>query len=179
MNDCENCGGVGWILVERPDRDSFVKVCDCRRAQKADSAPRRTILAPETAALAVEGLCEILDYAPKTEIGKAIITNALLSMCSTVEQVTWLVQRACMLHTNWRTCGIPGLRQILCSKYAPKDGIEVSSTKAFPDGVPSEQPRRVAPAPAVLPRGHAASANPSLDAAVQELTEAKRPPSPR
>ena len=179
MSDCEYCGGTGWILVEHPDRDSCVKVCDCRRAQKAESAPGRTILTPETAALAVEGLCEILDYAPKTEIGKAIITNALLSMCSKVEQVTWLVQRACMLHTNLRTCGIPGLRQILCSKYAPKDGITVSSTKAYPDGVPSEQPLRVVPAPEVLPPGHTASVSPSLDAAVQEPTEAKRPPAPR
>lgn len=179
MTDCKVCGETGWIIVERPDGGTYAKVCDCLRTRKTESAVGQTILTPETAAFAVEGLCEGLAHAPRTEVGKAIITNALLSMCSTLEQATWLVQRACMLHIKWSTCGLPGLRQILCSKYAPKDGITVSSTEAYPEGVPSEQPQTVAPVPPALPPGHVVSVSPSVDAAVQELVEAKRLPSPQ
>ena len=179
MTDCKVCWGTGWIIVERPDGVSGAKPCDCRRTEKMESALRQTTLTPETAALVVAGLCETLDHAPKNEVGKAIITSALLSMCSTAEQATWLVQRACMLHVKWSTCGVPGLRQILCSRYAPKDGITVSFTEAYPEGVPSEHPSKLAPAPTLLPRGHVVSVSPNVDAAVQEVAEAKRQPSPQ
>jgi hypothetical protein len=179
VTECKLCGGTGWIIVERADGVSGAKVCDCRRTQKRQSGPGQTNLTPETAALAVEGLCETLDYAPRTEVGKAIITNALMSMCSTFEQATWLIQRACTLHTKWSTCGLPGLRQILCSKCAPKDGISVSGTEAYPEGVPSERPPQLASARPALPAGRVASASLSADAAVLELAEAKRMPSPR
>ena len=86
MTGCEDCGGTAWIIVERPDGVSYAKKCDCRKAQKTESSLGQTTLTPETAALAVEGLCETLAYAPRTEVGKAMITNALLSMCSTPEQ---------------------------------------------------------------------------------------------
>lgn len=128
----EDCRETGWIMVERPDGVSHAKKCGCRKTQKTESSLGQTTLTPETAALGVEGLCETLAYAPRTEVGEAMITNALLSMCSTGEQALWLVQRAFTLHVKWSTCGRPGLRQILCSKYPPKDGIEVSFTEASP-----------------------------------------------
>ena len=65
MTECKLCGGTGWIIVERADGVSGAKVCDCRRTQKRQSGPGQTNLTPENAALAVEGLCETLDYAPK------------------------------------------------------------------------------------------------------------------
>lgn len=112
MTDCKLCQGYGWIIVGRPNGNSGAKPCDCRRTQETESALGQTPLTPETAAMAVKGLCEVLDYAPPTEIGQGVITSAVLSMCSTTEQAMWLVQRACTLHTRWSTCGIPGLRQM-------------------------------------------------------------------
>jgi len=179
VTDCKLCQGYGWIIVGRPNGNSGAKPCDCRRTQETESALGQTPLTPETAAMAVKGLCEVLDYAPPTEIGQGVITSAVLSMCSTAEKAMWLVQRACTLHTKWTACGIAGLRQILCSKYRPKDGINVSFTEAYPEGVPSERPLQVAPAPPALPPGHLASVSPSLEAAVGELAEAKRMPSPQ
>lgn len=119
MTYCEECGRSGWIILEGPNGVTCAKPCDCRRTKRTEPPLGQTTLTPETAAFAVEGLCETLDYAPRTEVGKAIITSCVLSMCYTVEQATWLVQRVCMLHTSWSTCGLPGRRQIFGSKYAP------------------------------------------------------------
>jgi len=176
MSDCQICAGSGWIIIERPDGVSGAKISDCRRIQKTSFAPGKTNLTPEAAAFIVEGLCENLAYAPKTEVGKAIITNALLSMCSTQEQAAWTVQRACMLYTKWSGCLLPGLRQIVCSKYPTKDGINLSHSEGYPEGIPPEHPPRRVPASPALSSGHVASVRQNVDTVVQEPEEAKWSP---
>lgn len=90
-------------------------------------------------------------------------------MCSSEEQVRWLVRRTLALCNEW-----PGplvFRQILCSKFKPADGISVGGTSTFPDGVPSEKIE--APAGLALPPGRVASVDRGLEGGVRLLAAAK------
>jgi hypothetical protein len=96
-------------------------------------------------------------------------------MCDSEEQLKWLTERVCDHYTKWEDCGIPGLRQMLCLQYRPKDGIELFSTKAYPDGITLEKPHLESVSKA-LPPGHAVPASPSIEAVVSDLSDAKRMP---
>jgi hypothetical protein len=92
-------------------------------------------------------------------------------MCSTEDQVRWLVKRTLAICNEW-----PGplvLRQILCSRFKPADGIEAGGTASFPDGVPAERPIDGF-APVALPPGRTVSADRELDDAVVNLAKLKR-----
>jgi hypothetical protein len=94
--------------------------------------------------------------------------DAVIRMCATKEQAWWLARRVTELYTRWGGCGVPGLRQILCSKYHPRDGVESKPTEAFPEGIPSEYPE---PAQLALPAG---KPDPQLEADIKKLVEGKR-----
>jgi hypothetical protein len=115
----------------------------------------------------VHRLCGVLAYAPKTTAGMAHIAESLMAMCATEAEADWTTARACELYRRWEDCGIPGLRQIVSSFRRPKDGISVSSTAAFPDGIPASKPLP-SPAPLLLPPGPPAE--------VQSATAAVRGP---
>ncbi len=63
-------------------------------------------------------------------------------MCPSVESLRYVVRRACALYQTWEKCGIRGLRQIVCSRYRPADGVEIYGTEFYPEGLPSEDPAR-------------------------------------
>jgi hypothetical protein len=173
MIECNVCNGSGWVTVERGDITA-AKRCACREVgNPAETGVRLTF---EAAAEATTTLCELLDFSPSSEASRAFITDALMSMCATVEQVRWLVRRTAQLHVKWSTCGIPGLRQVFCSKYMPKDGLTTCSSEAYPEGIPSEKPLVLAVNAKALPPGHAVSASPSIEATVSDLSDAKRMP---
>ncbi len=68
------------------------------------------------------------------------IAEDMADMCDTEEQAAWLVKR--MVHLFPK--GWPGageMRAVYCSKFKPRDGVEVPSA-AFPLGIPSESPQR-------------------------------------
>ena len=163
---CEHCGGSGWVIVET-NGVSAAQMCVCRAHEEQPPGKPLTV---RKAAELVEALCQVLNYAPET-VGRAIILDALMKMCATEEQAVFTINRACALHTEWKTCGIRGLRQILCSRYTPKDGISIGSTDSYPDGIPTLRP----PEPALprLPPGVAASCDVECERAVLRLAEAK------
>ncbi len=166
MNSCEFCCGLGWIIVKRNGVEG-ARLCKCRtQAQQ----PRGKPISEAIVGVLVEGLCQTLEFAPES-VGRALIVAALMEMCSTEEQARFVVNRACALHTKWGTCGIPGLRQILCSAYVPKDGFMLSSTEAYPEGIPSVRPPELAFPK--LPPGRAASMDLDCERAVLALGEAK------
>lgn len=171
MTTCEFCGGDGWVRVDTPDGNGAMARCRCRKIQKQQAASG-TALTWEAASAAVGALCEVLEFAPKSAMAQSIITSGLMAMCSTEEQVKWLINEAGMRFTKWGECGLPVLRQILCSKYRPKDGIDYSYTPAFPDGIPSAQP--APPEIQQLPRGAPESANEKLNEAVRKLADLKK-----
>ena len=112
----------------------------------------------------------LLRFFPSDENARAALVLLIGRMCSTEDQVRWLVQRTLAICNEW-----PGplvLRQILCSKVKPADGIETGGTSAFPDGAPSEK-RIEAPTMPALPPGHVVSADRQLDDAVKSLAASK------
>jgi hypothetical protein len=173
--ECELCGGTGFMIVERGSITAAKPCTCCGRASKS-SKPGIPLTA-EVAAVYTATICDTLAFAPPKEakLARAHINNRLLAMCDSEEQLKWLTDRVCDLYTKWEDCGIPGLRQMLCLQYRPKDGIELFSTKSYPDGIPLEKPQLESVSKA-LPPGHAVSASPSIEAAVSDLSDAKRMP---
>jgi hypothetical protein len=166
--NCERCNDLGWIITERNGL-SGATMCNCRaEAQKLPGKPLRE----EVAIYLVEALCQVLGYAPDAT-GQPVLVRALMDMCCTEEDLRYVVNRACALYTKWSECGVPGLRQILCARCVPKDGITLMSTAAYPDGVPTLKPpdRYVM---AALPLGRAASADLAMERAVLKLAEIKK-----
>jgi len=112
----------------------------------------------------------LLRFFPADENGRAALVALVGRMCSTEDQVRWLVQRTLALCNEWP--GPVGLRQVLCSKFKPTDGIAAGGTSIFPDGVPSE--RRIDPAPLpALPPGHVATVDAGYDRSIRLLAASK------
>lgn len=164
---CEHCGGSGWVTVETPTA-SFAKRCACYQPP-TNTEPQGTQLRENDAIAQVEVLCGTLAFAPPSG-SRSMIVKAVMSMCRTVEQLEWLTERACELHTEWKTCGIRGLRQIISSRWTPKDGLVITSTEAYPEGIPSS---RKEPEPLRLPPGTVASADLEMDQSIQRLAQVK------
>jgi hypothetical protein len=168
---CQTCQGTGFVIIEH-DKISSAKRCDCCKPTAA--APGKAV-SSAVATAATEALCDVLEFAPKTELGRVLISNALISMCPTEQSVWWLVGRAPQLYRKWGACGILGLRQILCSKYAPRDGVMLSGSDEYPEGIPSDRPLDI-PSPTPLPPGHGVTADLDFEQRVQALSRVKRIP---
>jgi hypothetical protein len=172
---CGLCDGSGWKIRERGPY-SGVAPCVCQQANRP-SEPRTPLTVGETLA-AVNVLCETLAFAPTTDAARVLIANGLMEMCETAEQLRYVISRAVNLHTKWHTCGLPGLRQILCSKYRPRDGLVITATEAYPEGVPPDKPLVETPRQFQLPAGVLVSADPAVEAEVRTIARAKVVPSP-
>lgn len=70
---------------------------------------------------------------------RAVLLKHLYQLCSTDDQVRWLAGRFTTLFPKWP--GLRELRALACTKFRPKDGIEIYSD-AYPDGIPSEKELR-------------------------------------
>ena len=112
----------------------------------------------------------LLKFYPSEPAGRLAIAKLVGQMATTHEQVEWLVTRTVQLCNEWP--GPLALRQIFCRKYKPADGIEVTCTELFPDGVPYERPIQP-PAMKPLPPGHVATVDAGLDKAVQKVAAEK------
>ena len=178
MTTCEKCGGVGFVIVEHNGL-SGARICSCRAAAVERAIAEKQPIGPppreDVTAFMVKGLCQLLAFSPD-EAGMAIIVNALIDMCYTEEQVSFVINRAANLYTKWEDCGILGLRQILCSRYTSRDGLMVYETKAYPDGVPSFRPPE--PWRPMLAPGKVASEDPLLDRQIEQLGRMKAPGGP-
>ena len=116
-----------------------------------------------------------MKYFPGDDDARLGIIEQVGGMCSTEDQVEWLVNRMPKLYADWP--GMGEMRAVLCSKYKPKDGCE-SYSSTFPNGIPSEKPEKqwaLPPASTLaLGPGEPISAAPSLNGYVQQLAEMKR-----
>ena len=112
----------------------------------------------------------LLKFFPSESAARLELVNLVLRMAATYEQIEWLVTRTIAVCNEW-----PGplvLRQIFCSKFKPRDGIEAGSTSTFPDGLPPERPIQ-APAMRALPAGHTATLDAGLEKGLQVVAAAK------
>ena len=123
----------------------------------------------ERVARAVASL-KLMKFFPADEDTCLALCTDLSEMAESEDQVEWLVRRIRNLYSEWP--GIHELRACFCSRFKPKDGINAYSTM-FLDGVP---PERAVPAPALpaLPPGHRSTADPELEAGIQDLSRGKR-----
>jgi len=120
------------------------------------------------------------DY-PWDKAARENIAEALTRMCSSQEEVEYIVRRALALHRSWKHCAIPGLRQALVSRFHSRDGIESGAectSDAYPDGIPGETgPDRwqiEAALMKALPPGEVPTNDERLQIAVAELADKKR-----
>jgi hypothetical protein len=173
---CNICQGTGWIVTERG-----AKECQCRKAQQARDE-QRTAVSPESITVALKAF-DALAWFPKEPTARVFIGDAMRTMCPSAEALQYLVRIVLHHYTTWEDCGIPGLRQIVCTKFKPADGIESEPTKRFPDGLPSEtkhEPLALPPgAHRALPAGHVASGDAQIDQAVDNAATTVRMPKAR
>jgi hypothetical protein len=118
----------------------------------------------------------LLRFFPSEPNARLALVRMIGEMAHDENEVRWLVHRILALFNDW-----PGplvIRQIFCSRFVPRDGMDVFSTLEYLDGVPPEHAIE-APAPLQLPDGHVASIDPELERAVRELAAAKDLNNPR
>lgn len=164
---CEKCGGSGWEIVRVGENEGAAPCPKCQRT--ARPVEPRTPLTLQAATGLVDTLCDALAFAPATPASRGVITSVVMEMCETTEQLVYIVKRILTLHTKWDTCGLPGLRQVLCSKYRPKDGYVITATECYPDGVPADHPQ-IEQERLRLPVGRM-SASPELDTIIHQLAK--------
>src|SRR5215472_5537314 len=117
----------------------------------------------------------VLPFFPSEPSTRAVIVNELMEMCSTEDQVDWLVSRTIKLWSKWES--VRELRAVLCAKFKPADGFEVGYSQVFADGiVPPESPE-----PSYVPlllRGAPVSEDAELDRMVDQLGNVVSMPAP-
>lgn len=170
---CNLCGGTGYVIVSARNKAGetvdAAKACECRKVKPQTEAGHP--VAWDDCAAASEALA-VMSFYPREEMARLLVARALEQMCTTKEQLNWTIERAVSLFDKWDKCGIQGLRQVLCSKHLPKDGISCDSTDAFPDGIPSQSPqpgllRLPGPDLKRIEPGEPVSQNPRLDKLVR------------
>ncbi len=124
-----------------------------------------------------------LGYYPRDSLARSLIAEAIIEICRTTTDATWLVRRALQLHESWSTCGVKGLWQIWFSKHTPRNEREaaieltVGSSSAYPEDVPPEttknHPLLAKATLLALPPGHV-SADPELNTLVHGLAAGRQ-----
>ncbi len=168
---CELCKETpGWVMTA-----SGAAKCQCR-AEDIAATVERSPIDGRSLSLATRALSTI-GFFPREDEARMVIGDALAAMCPNVAALRYVVRRACELYQNWDRCGIQGLRQIVCYRFRPADGIEIYGTSAYPAGLPpdpkAKQPQLPAGSTLALPPGTVVSANERLDARVRLLAHAK------
>ena len=84
-----------------------------------------------------------MSWFPDGAGAKAALMGVLGKMCHDDASIVWLAETTAALHGKWP--GLGEVRAIYCSRFRPKDGIEIYST-VYPDGIPSQCERAQLPA---------------------------------
>lgn len=126
----------GWVTIISNGIEA-VKPCPFCRIKKQQTE-KQTPITAEDALAAARAITGILSFPPNDDVSQLMIARLLVDLCSFREQAEWLSHQVPRLHTKWDTCGLKGLRQIFCSRYDPKDGLTITGTAAYPEGIPSK-----------------------------------------
>jgi hypothetical protein len=71
---------------------------------------------------AVARMSVVVPFFPKIELALDIIADCVRSMVANSEQLEWFTKKVCVTMKTWDDGGIPVLRAIFCTQYAPDDG---------------------------------------------------------
>ena len=120
----------------------------------------------------------VLDYFPQEPAARLAIVRLIGDMAVDISQVQWLIRRMTngKLYAKWP--GPHEMRACFCSKFPPRDGINVHSS-IYVDGIPSERtaPKQLAgPELKALPPGHTVTTDPELDTLIVQAAAAKAIP---
>lgn len=78
----------------------------------------------------------LMPFFPSSDLNARVtVVQYFFDICNTDEQVLWLAKRFVMLFPKWP--GLRELRAVACSKFIPRDKVEVYS-ESYADGIPSE-----------------------------------------
>lgn len=91
----------------------------------------------EQALLVAAGRLLAMPFCPADELVKMAILDELPEIVEDDDQLRWLIARVLKLYNQWP--GLSEIRAVYCSKFRPRDGVEVYSA-VYPEGIPSEQP---------------------------------------
>jgi hypothetical protein len=72
---------------------------------------------------AVMGMSLVIPFFPKIDFALAIIADTVREFVGNSEQLAWFEKAACASIRTWDDGGIPLLRALYCTKYAPDDGV--------------------------------------------------------
>jgi hypothetical protein len=189
-SECGECGGSGWVIVERGQVSGAARCSACYQAP----LPRPPLaIDSETVfdeVLAIVGELAQLNFFPTDNDGRVGIVKLIGRMASTLAEVRQLVDHMITLYNAWP--GPAELRVVFCTMVGrPRDGVEKTYSGVFPGGVIpgteslSTAPRLalVAPANRLLLEGIAKAANahamPALDAPRQKPKGDSIPPEVR
>ena len=119
----------------------------------------------------------MLRFFPPDEEVIAGLARLCGNMCENEDQVRWLVNRMTSgLYAEWP--GPAEMRACFCSRFKPKNGIEMHSG-VYLDGIPVEHPKLLnSPDPVALPEGHTA-ADGQLEKVIFDVAAVKTMPMPR
>jgi len=119
----------------------------------------------------------ILKFFPAEKEMLTALLRLVGNMCRTEDEVRWLVDRMTngSLYSEWP--GPQEMRACFCSRFPPKDNINMDST-IYVDGIPSERDQKQIAAPELpaLPPGAMVTADAVLDAAVAQAAQEKQMP---
>lgn len=82
-----------------------------------------------------------LRFFPKEEGCHIEILKIIMAMCGTAEEVSWLRAAALLAWNDWP--GPRDLRALFCTKFRPKDGIEVSLERPIARSFGSDEVARL------------------------------------
>lgn len=117
-------------------------------------------------------------YFPSDPAVRIALVELMGDLTDSEDEVRWLIKRVRTLYAEWP--GERELRACFCSRFRPKDGINMHSG-IYGEGIPSERPEQnqiAGPNLLALPPGHVATADPIFDAGIQALAEITRMPAP-
>jgi hypothetical protein len=170
---CSRCAFLGGNFTDY--RGGGMRRCDCARgralaaldeARKQGPHEVEPQISSEMALGCVAMLGAMGGFFPADAAARMVIADEFQSMCNNAEEALWLAKRMLQLFQSWP--GFPALRAVYCSKFLPLDGLmAVGICKEYPDGIPAAVPV-IEPPLLALPPGHVATADPELDAGIQD-----------
>jgi hypothetical protein len=125
------------------------------------------------------GRLTLMKYFPADDAARTALVEMVCGMIHHEDQAEWLARRMLQIYREW-----PGpyeMRACFCGRYKPTDGINAYS-EIYPDGLPIDptappRPEIAAPDLRALPPGHEVTADPELEASIQELAgKCSKPP---
>jgi hypothetical protein len=120
LNNCGQCGGTGWIIIERRGISAADR-CPCSVVQKTVEEAARPTVTRITGVLARIAEADVIPFFPKTEDGWIIMAAEIANFVEDTAGLD-LLARMTIRHLK-KYEGVISLRQVYCAYRTPADGV--------------------------------------------------------